>query len=65
MTIVVIGIDLGKSSCSVAGMDAVGSVVFRRWVKRAGLTEIVRRHPGCPQRPWCVIPERGRAGPRR
>jgi hypothetical protein len=43
----VIGIDLGKNSCSVAGMDATGSVTFRRRVSRAGLIEIVRRHAGC------------------
>ncbi len=28
-------------------MDAGGEVVFRRRVNRAGLAEIVRRHPGC------------------
>ena len=47
MDVSVIGIDLGKNSCSVAGMDAAGSVVFRRRVSRAGLVEIVRRHQGC------------------
>jgi hypothetical protein len=30
MDIVIIGIDLGKNSCSVAGMDALGRVVLRR-----------------------------------
>lgn len=44
MDVSVIGIDLG--SCSVAGMDTAGSVVFRRRASRAGLREIVRRHPG-------------------
>ena len=47
MDVSVIGIDLGKNSCSVAGMDAAGNVVFRRRVSRAGLVEIVRRHQGC------------------
>jgi transposase len=47
MTVVVIGIDLGKNSCSVAGMDATGRVTFRRRVSRAGLIEIARRHAGC------------------
>jgi transposase len=47
MDVSVIGIDLGKSSCSVAGMDEGGSVVFRRRATRLGVMEIVRRHPGC------------------
>ncbi|PZQ45338.1 MAG: IS110 family transposase, partial [Rhodovulum sulfidophilum] len=47
MDVSVIGIDLGKNSCSVAGMDAAGSVVFRKRASRAGVMEIVRRHPGC------------------
>lgn len=46
MDVSVIGIDLGKNSCSVAGMDEAGSVVFRRRASRAGVMEIVRRHPG-------------------
>ena len=40
MDVSVIGIDLGKNTCSVAGMDAAGSVVFRRRVSRAGLVEM-------------------------
>jgi len=47
MDVSVIGIDLGKNSCSVAGMDEAGSVVFRRRASRPGVMEIVRRHPGC------------------
>jgi transposase len=43
----VIGIDLGKNSCSVAGMDANGRVVFRRHASRAGAFALVRKHPGC------------------
>jgi transposase len=42
----VIGIDLGKSSCSVAGMDADGRVVFRRRASRAGVVALVHKHPG-------------------
>ncbi|MER9121362.1 hypothetical protein NKH93_33295 [Mesorhizobium sp. M0954] len=30
MTIMILGIDLGKNSCSVAGLDADGKVVLRR-----------------------------------
>jgi transposase len=47
MNVVVIGIDLGKNSCSVAGLDIGGNVVFRRRVSRSGLAEIVRKHRGC------------------
>ncbi len=47
MKVEVIGIDLGKNCCSVAGMDAAGGIVFRRRMNRAGLAEIVGRHPGC------------------
>jgi transposase len=47
MNVVVIGIDLGKNSCSVAGLDIGGNVVFRRRVSRSDLAEIVRKHRGC------------------
>lgn len=30
MTIMMLGIDLGKNSCSVAGLDTTGKVVLRR-----------------------------------
>jgi transposase len=44
---VVIGIDLGKNSCSVAGLDIGGNLALRRRVSRSGLVEIVRKHRGC------------------
>ena len=34
MKIVMIGIDLGKNLCSVAGLDEIGAVVLRRRMKR-------------------------------
>lgn len=34
MTIAVLGIDLGKNSCSVVGLDKAGSVVVRRRMRR-------------------------------
>ena len=43
----VIGIDPGKNSCSVAGMDPDGRVAFRRRASRAGVVALVRKHPGC------------------
>ena len=37
MTIMTLGIDLGKSVCSLVGMDAAGAVVLRRKIKRNGV----------------------------
>ena len=39
MTIVILGIDLGKNSCSVVGVDAVGAVVVRRSMRRQTLID--------------------------
>jgi transposase len=36
-TISVLGIDLGKNTCSMAGLDITGAVVLRRKVTRDGL----------------------------
>jgi transposase len=41
------GIDLGKSSCSAAGVDADRRVVFRKRAGPSGIVEIVRKYPGC------------------
>ena len=46
-TISVLGIDLGKNSCSVAALDDTGRVVFRRRVSRAGLTALLAKVPRC------------------
>ncbi len=34
MTIVILGVDLGKTSCSVFSVDATGAVVTRRTIRR-------------------------------
>jgi transposase len=47
MDVTVIGIDLGKNSCSLAGMDAGGRIVFRKRASRSGGVALVRKHPGC------------------
>ncbi len=47
MDVAVSGIDLGKNSCSVAGMDGTGRVLCRKRSSRAGLLAIVGKHPGC------------------
>jgi len=40
MDITVLGIDLGKSVCSLAALDASGAVVFRKRLQRLRLREI-------------------------
>ena len=47
MTIVVLGIDLGKNSCSLAGLDESGAVVLRRRLRREALSDFVGRLPAC------------------
>jgi transposase len=41
MDIVVVGIDLGKNSCSLAGLDTSGRVVLRRRMRRSSLEGFV------------------------
>jgi transposase len=45
--IAVLGIDLGKSSCSVAGLDVDGAVVLRRRMTRESLVAFASKLPGC------------------
>jgi transposase len=47
MTIVTLGIDLGKNLNSVVGLDAEGQVVLRRRVRRATLAELAGRLSPC------------------
>lgn len=47
MTIVVLGIDLGKSSCSLAGFDGAGRVVLRRRLRRGLVEGFVGGLPPC------------------
>src|SRR5271155_3931222 len=37
MQLVIIGIDLGKNSCSLVGLDALGRVVLRRRMRRSSV----------------------------
>jgi len=41
MDIVILGIDLGKNSCSLAGLDASGRVILRRRMRRSSLENFV------------------------
>src|ERR1700731_813799 len=47
MSVSVLGIDLGKNSCSVAGQDASGQIVIRRRVKREGLIGLTAKLAPC------------------
>ena len=47
MTIVTLGIDLGKNLNSIAGLDAEGRVVMRRRVRRATLAELADKLLPC------------------
>jgi transposase len=47
MTIVILGVDLGKNSCSVVGVDAIGAVVVRRSMRRQTLIDYVAKQPAC------------------
>src|ERR1700710_1445108 len=47
MQIAVMGIDLGKNSCSVVGLDATGSIVLRRRLHREGVIKLAAKLPSC------------------
>jgi transposase len=47
MQIAVLGIDLGKNSCSVVGLDAAGRVVLRRRLRRDGVIKLAAGIAGC------------------
>src|SRR3954469_6900718 len=43
----ILGVDLGKNSCSVVGLDAGGQVVLRRRMRRDGVVALAAKLPGC------------------
>jgi transposase len=45
MTIAIIGIDLGKSVCSIVGLDDAGAVVLRRRMRRQSVIDLGARLP--------------------
>lgn len=47
MQIAVLGIDLGKNSCSVVGLDVSGRVVLRRRLQRDGVVKLAAELPSC------------------
>ncbi|MEM9592393.1 MAG: IS110 family transposase [Pseudomonadota bacterium] len=47
MTITILGIDLGKTVCSVVGLDATGAVVLRRRMRRQTVIKFASGLPSC------------------
>jgi transposase len=47
MRIAVLGVDLGKNACSIAGLDEAGAVVLRRRARRDTLIKFVGSLPAC------------------
>jgi len=47
MDVQILGIDLGKNSCSIVGLDATGGVVMRRRMRRHSIVGLAAKLPGC------------------
>jgi transposase len=47
MQIAILGIDLGKNSCSVVGLDPTGKVVVRRRMQRETVIAFAAKRPAC------------------
>ncbi len=47
MSIAILGVELGKNSCSIVGVDATGAVVTRRSMRRQTLINYVLKLPAC------------------
>jgi transposase len=47
MQIAVLGIDLGKNSCSIVGLDKGGAVVLRRRMRREGVIKLTAKLKPC------------------
>ncbi len=47
MSIVILGIDLGKNSCSVVGLDESGAVIVRRRMRRDGVIAFAAKLSPC------------------
>jgi transposase len=45
--VAVLGIDLGKNGCSVAGLDGTGRVILRRRMTRDGIVRLGEKLPAC------------------
>ena len=47
MQLAMIGIDLGKNSCSLVGLDAAGKVLLRRRMRRDTVMAFCAKTPAC------------------
>ena len=47
MSIVTLGIDLGKTSCSLGGLNEQGAVVLRRRMRRETILALTAKLPAC------------------
>jgi hypothetical protein len=47
MAVHVLGIDLGKNSCSVVAMDGSGRVLMRRRMQRGSIVRLAATLPRC------------------
>src|ERR687884_901894 len=47
MPIVILGIDLGKNSCSAVGLDESGAIVLRRRMRRQTILGFAAKLPAC------------------
>src|SRR6201993_2784967 len=47
MQIAVLGIDLGKNSCSVVGLDSTGAVIKRRRMRPESISAFTEKLPAC------------------
>jgi transposase len=63
MTIAVLGIDLGKNSCSLVGLDVSGRVVLRRRMRRETVLAFGAKLPACvvAMEACCGVHHMGRA----
>ncbi|TCM47187.1 transposase [Rhizobium sp. PP-F2F-G48] len=43
----ILGVDLGKNSCSVVGLDQAGRSLLRRRTRREGVIALAAKLPGC------------------
>lgn len=50
MSIVILGIDLGKNLCSVVGIVAAGAIVVRRSMRRRTLIDYMAKLETCKNR---------------
>lgn len=62
MQIAVLGIDLGKNSCSVVGLDRSGQVVLRRRMRRETIVSASSSLPSCVVAMEACVAERTISG---